>query len=58
MEAIASKCHQDPDRIIFEIVKQWMEGKGRPITWDVLIHVLNDIGLTTLAKDIKEELHN
>ena len=39
MEAIASKCHQDPDRIIFEIVKQWMEGKGRPITWDVLIHV-------------------
>ena len=38
------ECHQDSERITLEIIiKQWMEGKGRPIIWDVLIHVLNDI---------------
>lgn len=58
IKAIESECCQDAERIILEIVKQWMEGKGRPVSWDVLIHVLNDIGLTTLARDIEEELHH
>lgn len=58
IKAIASECHGDPEQIILEIVKQWMEGKGRPISWDVLINVLNDIGLTTLARDIEEEIHH
>ena len=57
-KATESECHQDSKRITLEIIKQWMEGKGRPIIWDVLIHVLNDIGLTTLARDIEEELHH
>ena len=42
IKAIASECCGDPEQIILEIVKQWMEGKGRPVSWDVFIHVLND----------------
>ena len=57
-KATASECRQDSERITLEIIKQWMERKGRPISWDVLIYVLNDIGLTTLARDIEEELHH
>ena len=57
-KAIASKCRGDPEQIILEIAKQWMEGKCRPVSWDVLIHVLNDIGLKNLARDIKEEIYH
>ena len=51
---IIHKCREQPEDIIFEILKQWMEGKGGPVTWETLVETLEDIGLRTLAQDIRD----
>ena len=57
---IASKYHQDPKpaQATLDIIRQWMQGKGRPINWDELIHVLQDIGLMNLASEIEDGLRH
>ena len=52
VRTIATKYHQDAEQINLEILSLWIEGKGKPLSWDVLIDVLKAIGLSSLAKDI------
>ena len=40
------------------ILMEWLEGKGRPVTWATLVEVLNIIGMGELAKQIKERYIN
>ena len=56
IDAVVAKCREDAEQINFEILKLWVRGKGKPLSWDVLIDVLNDVGLGTLASDIKDGL--
>ena len=35
------------------ILTEWLEGKGRPVTWATLVEVLNIIGMGELAKQIE-----
>ena len=56
IDGVVSKCREDAEQINFEILKLWVRGKGKPLSWDVLINVLNDVGLGTLASDIKDGL--
>ena len=56
--AIVTKHHGNAAEINLEILRQWIEGKGKPLSWDTLISVLNHIGLGTLASDIKDGLHH
>ena len=56
IDAVISKCQEDAEQINFEILKLWVRGKGKPLSWDVLINVLKDVGLGTLASDIKDGL--
>ncbi len=35
-----------------EILQEWMGGRGRPVTWNVLVEVLRAIGLNILADSI------
>ena len=58
IDAVVAKCREDAEQINFEILKLWVRGKGKPLSWDVLIDVLKDIGLGTLASDIKDGLSN
>ena len=60
LEQQSKQLYQNAVEILnrLSIVKQWMEGKGRPVSWDVLIHVLNDNGLKNLARDIEEEIYH
>ena len=55
-DRVIAKCREDAEQINFEILKLWVQGKGKPLSWDVLIHVLVDVGLGTLAGDIKDGL--
>ena len=51
----------DPVDITVEILKQWLQGKGRkPVTWQILVKGLRDTNLNTLADDIESSLseHN
>ena len=57
IDTIVSKCREDSEQIIIGILKLWVRGKGKPLRWDILIDVLRDIELGTLASDIEEGLH-
>ena len=53
---IVTKHHEDADQINLEILSLWIQGKGKPLSWDVLIDVLKTIGLGTLAEDTENGL--
>ena len=56
IDAVVAKCREDAEHINFEILKLWVRGKGKPLSWVLLIDVLKDVGLGTLASDIEDGL--
>lgn len=47
----------NPERILKEVFKRWLSGKGKPVkTWKTIIHVLKDVNMLTLAKDLESVL--
>ena len=37
-----------------EILRQWLQGQGTPVTWENLISILRDIDLNVLAREIEQ----
>ena len=56
--AIITAHRENATQINLEILRRWIGGKGKPLSWDTLISVLEDIGLGNLAGDIKDRLHH
>ena len=56
--AIITAHRENAAQINLEILRRWIGGKGRPLSWDMLVSVLEDIGLGNLAGDIKDRLHH
>lgn len=55
--AIAKEFQNNAFEINFEVLVQWIQGKGRhPVTWKTLVEVLKDID-PELAKEIEICLH-
>ena len=55
--ASIAKTEHDSVAITLEILRQWLQEKGRmPVTWLTLIKCLRDTGLNVLADDIKSAL--
>jgi len=53
VKVMAQKYLNDPERINTEILQEWLLGRGKlPVTWAILVDVLRDIGLSTLADSI------
>ena len=51
---MARKHSNDADGINKEILSNWLQGLGKqPVTWSILIGVLKDIDLNSLANDIE-----
>ena len=47
----------DPVGITVEILKQWLQGKGRkPVAWQTLVKCLRDTDLNTLVDKMKRSL--
>ena len=47
----------DPGDITVEILRQWLQGKGRqPVTWQTLVDCLQDTNLHVTADYIQSEL--
>ena len=56
-QAIRDQYQRDADKINYEIMRQWIQGKGRqPVQWSTLIDVLKKIELSVLAKKIEDVL--
>ena len=45
---------QQPEHIMHDILKKWLQKAPTPVTWDNLIKVLRDCGLTTLADEVQK----
>jgi len=58
VNAITTKYWDNAEQISFEILRQWIRGKGKPLSWETLIDVLKAIGLNFLASDIQDGLHH
>ena len=54
MLALERELNRNAEDINKHILIEWLNGQGRPVTWDTLIEVLNIIGMGELAKDIKD----
>ena len=48
--------HRDrAEDINMSVFRSWVKGEGlKPVSWATLVDVLQDIGLNTLARDIKQ----
>lgn len=53
---IEKKEHGDPTCITDEILQQWLQGKGRTVTWQTLIVCLKHAKCNGVAKTIEENL--
>ena len=55
-KAIIVAHHQQPALVTDSILSKWLQGGGRePVAWATFIAVLNEVGLTELAKDIEKQ---
>ena len=55
--AIVDECRRNAFRINYQILQQWIQGRGRqPVTWDTLVGVLRSIKLSELASTIENVL--
>ena len=56
-KAIRDQYQHDAAKINYEILQQWIQGKGRqPVQWSTLIDVLKKIQLSVLAKKIGDAI--
>ena len=53
MGIIESDCREKVEKILQRILREWLEGKGLPVTWESLIQTLRDIRLSVLADKIE-----
>ena len=58
INAIATKHREDAEQINLQILRLWIGGKGKPLSWDTLINVLKAIGLNNLTGDIQESIQH
>ena len=58
VKAIIKEHHENAAEINLDILTLWIGGKGKPLSWDTLINVLQSIGLGNLAGDIEDGLHH
>lgn len=57
VDSIAKFKHYSPVDITVEILKQWLQGKGRkPVVWETFVKCLRDTDLNVLADDIENSL--
>ena len=57
IDSIVMKFREDPNRITYDILKRWLQGRGvGPVTYATLVEVLKKAGLNEPAETIKSSL--
>ena len=55
ISALERELMKNAQDINYRVFQEWLHGKGRrPVSWETLISVLEDIGLNQLAKSIRD----
>ena len=53
LEAIEKEMQNVPSNITRRILTQWLQGKGKNVTWEVLVDALESIHLSNIANHIR-----
>ena len=53
---ITERCRGDPEKIAFEVLREWLEGKGVEVSWENLIATLRDCEISLMAEQIQMAL--
>ena len=56
VDNIIERCREDPEKIAFDVLKEWLVGKGVEVSWDSLISTLRDCELPLIADQIQMAL--
>ena len=56
VNAITTQYRDNAQQINLEVLRLWIGGKGKPLSWDTLIDVLKATGLNNLVGDIEASL--
>lgn len=54
VDIIVDDCRGMTERIVMSIFKEWLKGRGKPVSWQTLIDTLRDCKLTDLADKIQD----
>ena len=55
IESIETEHQKIPKNIVRKIFTEWLQGKGKEVTWGVLVDILKSIRLNELAADINKQ---
>ena len=55
IQILENDCLGKCERIVRNILSDWLQGKGKPVTWKELIKTLRDCDLKELANTIQEK---
>ena len=55
IQVLENDCLGKCERIVRNILSDWLQGKGKPVTWKELIETLRDCDLNELADTIQEK---
>ena len=56
VDIIVDDCRGRTERIVMSILKEWLKGRGKPVTWQALIDTLRDCKQTDLADKIQDSI--
>ena len=56
IDIIVDDCRGMSERIVRSILKEWLKGKGKPVTWQALIDTLRNCKHTDLADKIQKSI--
>ena len=54
VDIIKHDAREKTETIVMSILKEWLKGKGKPVTWQALIDTLRDCKHTDLADKIQD----
>ena len=57
VDAFKREYHGDTESVVRRILREWLEGKGVPVTWGSLIKTLQDVELLAMAYQIQDNLN-
>ena len=57
VDSFQKECRGDANEVMLKILREWIQGKGLPVTWESLVQALRDTKLTSLADQI-ESFHD
>ena len=57
VDTFREQYHGDAESVVRRILREWLEGRGLPVTWDSLINALRDTNLLTMVHRIQAVLN-